>query len=158
LQSDDADHPTLDVPASGFTATGGKPRLSVNGNLNFGAVDRGAGPVASLLIKNTGLADLVISKLVLEGDSAFSLNEPASLTLAPGTDSNGSVSFTPGTWGGDASATISIESNDPRQPSVKIPVSGSAPFNYALVIGLVVLGAAVAVAGGIVIYEAAQKH
>jgi len=63
----------------------------------------------------------------------------------------------PNHWGGSSSAKLHIVSNDPRQPTLDIPVTGSAPHNIALIIGVIVLGAAVAVGGGILIYEAAKK-
>jgi hypothetical protein len=152
------DVPTVQIAASGVTFTARTPRLAVNACLNFGEVERGANRVISIIVANTGLDVLKITEFALSGSSDFSLaTPPLPLNLASGTQQSFDVRFAPGTWGGSSNATLRIASNDPRQPSLDVPATGSAPFNAALLIGLIVLGAAV-IAGGVGIYEAAKKH
>jgi hypothetical protein len=151
------DVPSVQIAASGTTYTKRTPRLAVNASLNFGEVARGAQRVLSLIIANTGLDQLQISSIALSGSGDFSLAAPASLNLAAGTQQSFDLTFSPGTWGGSYNAKIVIASNDPRQPSRDVDATGSAPFNAALLIGLIVLGAA-AIAGGVAIYELAKKH
>ena len=155
IQSPDV--PSVDIPASGITYTKRTPRLAVNASLNFGEVARGAQRVLSLIIANTGLDQLQISSITLSGSNDFSLAAPASLNLSAGAQQSFDLTFSPGTWGGSYTGKIVIVSNDPRTPSLGVTATGSAPFNAVLLIGLIVLGAAV-IAGGVAAYEQAKKH
>jgi hypothetical protein len=104
------------------------------------------------------LADLTFSQLALTSNGEFTLAVPAPpLTLAAGDDQHFDLTYAPNTWGGNSSTALHIASNDPRQPELDIPAAGTAPRNLALIIGLIVLGAAVIV-GGAAIYENAKKH
>jgi hypothetical protein len=159
LQSNDAGpgQATRLINASGITFTSGKPRLAVNACLNFGEVERGANRVIPFTVMNKGLADLVITQFALSGGD-FTVPEPAlPLTIAAGDQQSFNATFAPGTWGGSSSGTLHIASNDPRTPSLDVPLTGRSPFNYILLLACVALGAAV-IAGGVAVYEDALKH
>lgn len=157
LQTNDGANPTILLPASGVTFTSGKPRLAVKASFQFGEVERGKNRSIRFHVANTGLDDLKLTEFALKGNGEFSLTASAPpLTLSPGDDEHFDLIYGPNTWGGNSSTTLHIASNDPRQPSLDIPVTGSAPRNIALIIGLIVLGAAVIV-GGVVAYEELTK-
>ena len=159
LQTNDAVNPSIQIPVSGITCDSGKPRLAVKASFQFGEVQRGDFRSIRFNINNTGLGDLVLSQLALTSNGEFSLGAPTSLTLAAGDGDHFDVTYTPNVWGGESKTTLRIVSNDPRQPTLEIPVTGSAPYNSALLIALIVLGAAVIAGGvGLAAYEASKKH
>jgi hypothetical protein len=154
------DVPSVQIFASGVTyaAAGKSPRISVNASLSFGQIPRGAHRLLSFTIASTGLSDLQITVFSLTGSSDFSISIPVlPLVLHAGAQQSFDMTFSPGTWGGSSQGKLLLSSNDPRQPSVLVSATGSAPFNSALLIGLIVLGAAV-IAGGVAAYELAKKH
>jgi hypothetical protein len=162
LVTNDSFRPSLQIPASGLTFASGAPRISVNANLNFGLVERGANRTITIEVGNTGLGDLMITSFTrTDGSSSFELlATPAfPLTITPGAIRNFDIRFTPGTFGGDYDAKFRIANTDAHPDPVEIAAKGTAPFNTVLVVVLVVLGAAV-IGGaiGLAAYEAAQSH
>jgi hypothetical protein len=157
LQTNDATNPLIQIPVSGLTFTTGKPRLAVKASFQFGQVERGANRSIRFYITNTGLADLVMTEFGLKSNGEFVLTSPTPpLTLTAGEEQHYDLIYGPNTWGGDSSTALHIASNDPRQPVLDIPVNGTAPRNIVLIIGLIILGAAVVV-GGVVAYEELTK-
>ena len=151
---------SVQVPASGEGFASGKPRLSVNANLNFPLVGRGSTRALAFSLANTGLDDLLITQMKLSG-SAFTIPiPPMPLTIAPGAQQSLTATYAPGTFGGHTSETLTIANTDPLPDPVQVPLQGTAPFNYVLLIVLIGLGAAVAVGAGVGIYEAvkSQQH
>jgi hypothetical protein len=159
LQTNDAADPMIQIPASGITFISGQPRLAVKANFQFGEVERGQSRSIPFNVANTGLFDLTITQFALSNNGEFTLVAPAPpLTLAAGEERHFDLAYAPNSWGGSSNTELQIASNDPRQPSLKIPATGSAPSNVALIIAVVILGAAVIVGGGAAIYELAKKH
>jgi photosystem II stability/assembly factor-like uncharacterized protein len=156
LQTNDASQPSLAIPATGISFTAGKPRLAVNANLRFGLIERGASRTISFQISNTGLDKLSIAQVVrASGSSEFSLAAPPfPLDLAPGEDHSFDVTFSPNVWGGTSKATFQIFSGDPRNHILGVPAQGQAPYNTALLIAVIALGAVVVAGVGFAVYEA----
>jgi hypothetical protein len=158
LQTNDAANPSIQIRASGLTFAAGQPRLAVKASFQFGEIERGSSRSLRFFVSNTGLSDLVISEFALTSNGEFTLAAPvAPLTLPAGDEEHYDLMYSPNHWGGSSDTKLHIVSNDPRRPTLDIPATGSAPHNIALIIGVIVLGAAVAVGGGILIYEAAKK-
>jgi hypothetical protein len=153
LQTNDGAHPTIEVPASGITFASGKPRLAVKAHFEFGEVERGATRSIRFYVANHGLADLTFSAFALTSNGEFRLGAPSPPPpLTAGEEQHFDLIYAPNSWGGNSSTQLHIASNDPRRTTLDIPAVGSAPRNWLLIIGLVVLGAAV-VAGGAVLLE-----
>jgi RHS repeat-associated protein len=85
-------------------------------------------PAIEVTLSNTGCMDLDITNADVTGvDSAlFTMVDNCTIpaTLAPGLSCTLTVIFTP-TSGGDKSATLTITSTDPQNPSFAIPLNGT---------------------------------
>ncbi len=148
----------IQVPASGITFAAGKPRLAVKANFLFGEVERGQNRSIRFDVANTGLGDLTISQFALSNNGEFTLAAPAPpLTLAAGEDQHFDLIYAPNSWGGSSSTKLQLASNDPARPSLEIPANGTAPRNWALIIDVIVLGAALVVGGGFAISKLVKK-
>src|SRR5882672_10780217 len=74
VESNDPDHPLLQLMASGVGVTAGIPRLSVRARVDFGFVAVGDTVTVPLEVANTGLDTLNLTQLQLAaGNAAFSL-------------------------------------------------------------------------------------
>jgi hypothetical protein len=158
LQTNDAAQPAIEIPASGITFAGGKPRLAVKAYFQFGEVERGATRSIRFDIVNTGLADLTFTEFALSGNGEFRLSAPnPPPPLAAGEEQRFDLIYAPNTWGGISSTQLHIVSNDLVRPTLDISATATAPRNWLLIIGLVVLGAAV-IAGGAALLEKELSH
>jgi hypothetical protein len=99
VSSDDADHPTIVVKATGFGVAAGRPRLSARAFVEFGTVQSGAPALLPLEIRNVGNAPLTIATLQLDaaGSPRFTLPTPPALPLviAPGDAVSVDIQFDP---------------------------------------------------------------
>jgi hypothetical protein len=102
--------------------TGGAvPDISVATSLAFGSVTVGTSKTKTLTISNVGSAALTITGMTVTG-TQFSATSPS--TIAAGSLVNCSVTFSP-TSTGAKTATLTISSNDPDEPSVTVALSGT---------------------------------
>jgi MYXO-CTERM domain-containing protein len=99
------------------------PNLSVPGEeVDFGSVQTGSAAQKTVSLDNTG--ELGVIATVASDNPAFSV-DAAQLQMAQKSKHDLVVNFKP-TQDGDASATITVKSNDPDSPAQTFKVSGSA--------------------------------
>ncbi len=127
IDSDDPDEPSLVVPLSGDGVSAPPPDITVNPtSVAFGSVVTGSSGSASVLVSNDGTGDLSVTATTLGGTdpSLFSIDAGGgAFTLAPGANRLIDLSFSP-TALGSFSATLTIDSDDPDEPSVVVPLNG----------------------------------
>ncbi len=140
----------IQLAFDGTTTTGGKwglteigvslgtdPKLIAGTGLDFGRLPANSDPVdASLALQNDGAANsLDISGVTVTGANAanFSITaHPA--TLAPGGGTgNIDVSFNPNGSNGNFTAQLEINSNDPLNPTLTVPLLAYVDFSGPLV-------------------------
>lgn len=101
------------------------PRLQVvQAPTDFGAVLSGKSTSQTIRVRNMGSGPLILSSHVMDGSSAFGYMS-GDLTLAPGNFAMMDVQFAP-VVPGSHTATLRFASNDPANPMVEIPLSGTA--------------------------------
>ena len=105
------------------------PDISVTpANVEFGTVTVGSSITVNVNIANVGEADLDVNTLLLSGSTDFSIPFiPAVIpwvTLAPGASVDLPVTYTPSDVGSD-SGSLAINSADPDEPTVTVPLSGN---------------------------------
>jgi hypothetical protein len=88
----------------------------------FGNVATGTTQARTMTVRNLGDLDLS-GTLALDGDAAFAIDE-SSFLLAGGEGLGVTIEFSP-TGEVDYSATITITSDDPNEPELTVPLSGS---------------------------------
>jgi HYDIN/CFA65/VesB-like, Ig-like domain len=128
---------TVDTDQIGFetqslptSATIGLPQAAVTAGLNFGTVCSGSSVDQTLTVTNTGQAPLTISSVAIGGAATAGLSvlpTPAlPQTLAVGASLTFTVRFTPtSSSGGPIAGTVVVTSDDPANPSISVPVSGT---------------------------------
>jgi hypothetical protein len=106
-----------------FTIPAG-PTLSITpASMTFGTVRVGTASMPlPLRFQNTGGGTLSISNLA--APNPFQLNSTAPLSLGPGPPASRSVTFSPSAET-PFTGNITMNSNDPSQPAVQVPVSGT---------------------------------
>lgn len=100
------------------------PILACDSSIDFGGVDIGVEENATLVIYNEGDQDLRIDGITLTGDAAFTLGNISGVLVPPAQNQGLQVHFAP-TRSGTVTGEITIESNDPEQPTVEVAVSGT---------------------------------
>jgi len=121
VYSNDADQPTATVSLSGSSVSG--PAIATEPTiLNFGSVVMGDSAQLPLTLRNVGGSRLLISDLSIDHPAFDIVNDPAS-ELDPGASETVVIRFAP-TTEGRMQATLSIASNDPRRPTLAIPLLG----------------------------------
>lgn len=123
---------TLDV-----TGTSAPNIAAIPASYNFGSVSLGnQSPARTFTISNTGTLALIPGAITLTGTdaSAFSIQDDtcSGQTLAPAGTCDLQVVFAPTTVG-RKSAALSIASNDPDAPVLRIAFSGTAPGSLPVV-------------------------
>ena len=100
-------------------------RNAVDFGKGFGtAVWIGTAPQESLLIENLGLKPLMIERVEKSGDTAFSIDLPPKLEVAPLDHTFIRITFTP-TEEKDYSGAVTIYSNAENEPQKTITLSGT---------------------------------
>ncbi len=126
LASDDPDEPIKDTPLSG---TGVIPDIGVSpDSIAFGSIEINTTTTQSLTISNEGTSVLTVTNVTLNGvnGSEFAVeNITIPLAILPGDSSVGLVHFQPVTTG-EKQASLQIESNDPDENPVIVPLTGMA--------------------------------
>jgi hypothetical protein len=125
ISSNDPKKPTVNVNLSGSAPP---PKISISASsVNFGSVQ--AGKVSSpkrVTIKNTGTSDLVISSINITGPNASQFSQINNCATIPtGGSCTITLTFAP-TSMGSKSATLSISSNDPKNPTLSVKLLGNA--------------------------------
>jgi len=125
LASTASNSPT-NLALTGNGAAAPVPQLSLNPtSANFGNVTIGTSGTLSIVISNTGNANLIISQITTSG-TGFSLNGVSvPLTLTPGQSSTYTAQFAPASVG-SASGQISFASNAASNPILPLTGSGVA--------------------------------
>lgn len=135
ILSNDRDEGTLRVPVSGF---GGIPTtcaiVVAPSQVNFGLVERGRQAILPVEVRNTGAQPCNVSNLALTGDSSFALTSGGGPTfnIAAGSSHRIEVRYSP-TQYGTHNGQIAFDSDDPVQPSLTVPISGSSAQSNLLV-------------------------
>jgi hypothetical protein len=128
LATDDAAVPGLAIALTGVGTENGAISISPSA-LDFGRVGEGQTSTRELTIASTGAADLYLASLGLAPGTPDSFGYVGSVT-APATLVRGSrivlgVHFSPTPDTPAASGALAIDSSDPAQQHVEIPLSGS---------------------------------
>jgi hypothetical protein len=118
----------VDVPLSGSAeASTDGPNISVNPTtIDFGTVDIGSSAGQTILVENTGTADLMVSE-VRFSNNVFSNGGGSLVTpqlIEPGKNKVLTVNFSP-TSTTRATGDVTFVSDDPDQGSLKVTVSGT---------------------------------
>ncbi|MFC1898241.1 choice-of-anchor D domain-containing protein [Candidatus Cloacimonadota bacterium] len=101
----------------------GTPAISLGWDeYDFGNTTIGQPESVELPVTNIGAADLVITDLNFTLND-FSTDETLPLTITPGSSENVTIIFNPQVWG-QYNCTLTVESNDPVNPSEPVTLSG----------------------------------
>jgi len=123
--STDASTSPVVIDLSASAVANATPQLSVNPtSLDFGAVSIGQKGTSALVVSNTGSADLTVSMLTLTGASFAVSGITTPATISAGQSVSVTVTFTPTTTA-NATGSLAIVSNDPSNPTITVPLSGS---------------------------------
>ncbi|PTB97113.1 hypothetical protein C9994_04400 [Marivirga lumbricoides] len=122
IYSDDPLQPEIVIPVT--ITINGTPEIQVPvTTYDFNSVYVGATSIAAQVeVVNNGTADLTITDVVSD-NTAFTVSATSAVIAGGGGSSFFEVYFTPGT-AGDASATLTITSDDPENSSVTVDLSG----------------------------------
>jgi FG-GAP-like repeat len=104
-----------------------EPALALGASsLDLGSAEVGGVTTVPLAITNSGNYGLPVSSLAVSGADAadFSVNGCTGAPIAPGAACDAQVRFAPSRAGAE-SATLTISSDDPAQPSVTVALSGT---------------------------------
>jgi hypothetical protein len=105
---------------------GDVPVITVPGNVSFKDTCVGATSTATLNVCNTGTANLEVTSIA-DNSTQFAVTAPSSgypVVISPDFCFPFQVTFTP-TSAGLKTATITINSNDPSNPSIQVQASGT---------------------------------
>ncbi len=131
IASDDPDSPSVTVPltGTGLAAPAGDVDLgAAAGGLDFGAVEVGQSAASkTITVANQGNAALTLGAVTLGGADAGQFTFDASACAGRSLPAGGScaivVGFAPTSLGAKT-ATVTITSDDPDEPSVTVPLQG----------------------------------
>lgn len=93
--------------------------------LQFGTIQVNATSTKQLDISNTGDADLIVSGVSINPNGDFSTTFSTPVTITPGNKVVLKVDFKPTTLG-TKTGTLQIQSNDAQNPTINIPLNGTA--------------------------------
>jgi parallel beta-helix repeat protein len=128
LASNDPDENPLAVALSGNGVAAAIPDIAVAPNThNYGNVTTGSAVNKTIVVSNTGSANLEVSAATLAGANSnqFAIaSGGAPFTLAPGAARNVVVSFKP-TSTGVKSASLNLASNDPDENPLAVALAGN---------------------------------
>jgi uncharacterized protein DUF6801/HYDIN/CFA65/VesB family protein len=126
IQSDDPDTPTASVALMGQSVLAPEPTLAVDPeSVSFGSVTVGTSKDSSVTVSNEGTAALSITGVTVGGANGSEFFESNDCTnVAPDESCSVDLTFTPA-GEGSKSGTLTIQSNDPTNPSLEIALSGT---------------------------------
>ena len=131
--SDDPESPSTFVPLTGSGVDGPVPELVADpGSLDFGLVEIGSTGQLQLDLVNEGGGDVTIETATLDGSSAFSLSSDLTGDTISGNSFQTVVAqYKPTDDGGD-NATLTLVTNDPRNPELTVFMlgNGGGDFQY----------------------------
>jgi hypothetical protein len=123
LTTNDPRNPQVTVNLSGFVQD---PEASVPANLNFGVFSPDPGPqTLPLAVSNFGFTqDLLVSSATLGGPAAssYSIDTAVPLNISPAGSGTIDIGFNPGTAAGTFFAWVTLETNDPVNPTITVPL------------------------------------
>lgn len=126
IESDDPDTATVDVALSGQSVLAPEPAMVVDpASAAFGSVTVGSSKNLSVSVANEGTAALNITGITVGGTDAsefFQTND--CVNVAPDASCSVDLTFTPA-GEGSKSATLTIQSNDPSNPTLVVDMSGT---------------------------------
>ncbi|MCG8394458.1 MAG: choice-of-anchor D domain-containing protein [Pseudomonadales bacterium] len=130
IQSDDPDTPTATVELMGVSVVQTEADIAVDPqSVNFGSVTVGSSADSTLSILNEGTAALNINSVSVGGANASEfIQDHQCATIAAGESCDVDLTFTPAGEGAK-DATLTIQSSDPDEASVDVPLSGSGISN-----------------------------
>lgn len=101
------------------------PAISVTpASLDFSAIKLGNSSAKTVIVSNSGAADLTISGVVITGTNASEFVASSNCTnIVPNGSCSININFTP-VLAGSKTATLSIASNDPLTPNKDVALSG----------------------------------
>ncbi|RKG69734.1 choice-of-anchor D domain-containing protein [Corallococcus sp. CA054B] len=120
IQAEGSATPLAEVALHGV---GIEPAIAVGAtSLDFGVHTAGVDPVRkTLAVSNTGLDDLILTAFDVE--PPFTVESGFPLTIKAREQVNLTVAYAPGT--GRAAKDLTLRSNDPRTPAVKVALTGT---------------------------------
>ena len=126
VPSNDLDEPLVAIPLLGahdpIADIHVDPQL-----LDFGTVDVGQSVIETVEVLNQGTGDLWVDEPTVAGDAEFTLDTGAfPCSLGPGESASLPVTYAP-LDGSDDAATITVDSDDPDEPSVQVALTGMPP-------------------------------
>ena len=131
--SDDPDSPSIPVRLFGEGVDGEKPDIAVSDlSVDFGTVDIGDDDITVFSIGNEGEGDLEITSVTISGDDAAAftmMTDPTGQVVTGGSFTSTGLVYTPTDEDGD-SATLTIESTDPDESPLVIPLLGNGGGAY----------------------------
>jgi hypothetical protein len=106
---------------SHLTESDKKPKIEFDKlEHNFGEVIQNTQSTTTFVIRNTGDATLLIRKC--KASCGCTASQPRKMSLLPGESTTIDVSYSSGSQEGSQNKTITIISNDPKQPQVNLSV------------------------------------
>jgi hypothetical protein len=116
----------IQVAAFGTSLPNPTIAASPSDGIDFGHVARGTAKTATVELSNRGGTNLMVGPVRVVGTSQVTVELPgggSNLTLAP--LESATLTLTLGAQtAGDINASLSIQSNDPRKPTLQIPITG----------------------------------
>jgi hypothetical protein len=126
VESNDRNESRLVILASGIGGVANACTVAATpAAVQFGLVQANRTATLGVLVQSAGGQPCTVSNFVLNGNPELTLTSaPAPITLQPGETERIAIEYTP-TQNGNHTATLAFTSNDPNQPIVSVPVSGS---------------------------------
>lgn len=119
-----------DLTGSATSTTGGQPKIQlIDPSYNFGSVTNGVPVIHTFKIRNAGTGTLIIAGV--NTSCGCTAAKPTKSTLAPGEDSEVKVTFDTRFEKGPATRTITVLSNDPKDPQAELTIKGDVKVQVA---------------------------
>jgi len=126
IGSNDPDQPAVVIPLTGQGTSSSVPDIDVQPMaLNFGTVAAGQTNTLSLVVSNAGTATLNVSSITVSNTAFRFTAQSVPFALVPGAATLVAVHFSSASTGA-FTGTLTVGSNDPDEPSVVVPLNGTA--------------------------------
>ena len=120
----------LDLTGSGPAAKSGQPKIQlIKPNYDFGTVTNGVPVTHIFKIRNAGTGTLIIG--AVNTSCGCTAAKPTKSTLAPGEDSEIKVTFDTRFEKGPSTRTITVLTNDPKDPQAELTLKGDVRVEVA---------------------------